>query len=154
MFRNVLNNNLYRPIISLSRQNQQLVRYLARFPGKKSTKQAITTNSASAIQGVPPPADDPWVEVKDKSSGQIYYWNTQTNETTALGEPKPKGISAAVPAPPQQQGSMMGGLASTVAEGFAFGVGSAVARNVVGSLFGGSSSSGSESSNDGDTWDV
>ena len=32
---------------------------------------------------------------------------------------------------------MMSGLGQTMAEGFAFGVGSSIARNVVGSFFGG-----------------
>ena len=32
-----------------------------------------------------------WVggQVKDASSGGVYYWNQATNETTAVGEPKP-----------------------------------------------------------------
>lgn len=30
-----------------------------------------------------------WTEVLDKTSGRRYYWNQQTNETTAVGEPKP-----------------------------------------------------------------
>ena len=36
------------------------------------------------------PADDPWEEVRDESTGQTYWWNVQTNETTALGAPKPQ----------------------------------------------------------------
>lgn len=45
-----------------------------------------------------------------------------------------------------------------VAEGFAFGVGSSIARHAVGSFFGGSSSSGSSSDSssgdDGGDWDI
>lgn len=92
----------------------------------------------------------------------IYYWNKLTNETTALGAPKP---TAGAPAPQQQQsGGMLSGLGGVMAEGFAFGVGSSIARNVVGSFFGGSSgSSGSSESSTGfddehhgddDSWDV
>lgn len=112
--------------------------------------------------------DDAWKEVKDPESGQIYFWNTVTNQTTALGEPKPtssvpgpSNSSVPAPAPPQQSGGMMSGLGGVVAEGFAFGVGSSLARHAVGSLFGGSSSSSSSNSlednssdSDGDSWDI
>ena len=41
-------------------------------------------------KAAPPPAlEDPWEEVKDETTGQTYWWNVHTNETTALGEPKP-----------------------------------------------------------------
>ncbi len=40
---------------------------------------------------------------------------------------------------PAQSGGMMSGIGSTIAQGFAFGAGSAVAHQVVGSMFGGSS---------------
>lgn len=60
------------------------------------------------IAGSVSPLSDPWTEVKDPASGQIYYWNKVTNETTALGAPKP---SAAAPQPqPQQQESMASSL--------------------------------------------
>jgi hypothetical protein len=46
------------------------------------------------------------------------------------------------PAVPQQQsGGMLAGLGATMAQGFAFGAGSAMARQAVNSVFGGSSSS-------------
>ena len=56
--------------------------------------------------------------------------NTVTDETTAIGAPRPTGPSAA--AVQQQSPSLM----STMAEGAAWGVGMSVARNVVGSMFG------------------
>ena len=36
----------------------------------------------------PPPStteNDPWEEVKDPQTGDIYWWNTETDETTAVG---------------------------------------------------------------------
>mmetsp|Transcript_26452 Transcript_26452/g.57712 ORF Transcript_26452/g.57712 Transcript_26452/m.57712 type:complete len:164 (-) Transcript_26452:473-964(-) len=35
-------------------------------------------------------ADDEWTEVVHQESGQIYYWNERTGETTQLGDPKPR----------------------------------------------------------------
>ena len=105
----------------------------------------------------PPPADDPWEEVRDETTGQTYWWNVQTNETTALGAPKPRLLgtsagdaNAASGAPPPVGqpmgsnavarpggGSMLGGFGSMVAEGMAFGTGSALAHRAIGSIFGG-----------------
>jgi hypothetical protein len=33
--------------------------------------------------------EDDWTEVIDKGTGQTYYWNQRTGETTSLGEDKP-----------------------------------------------------------------
>ncbi len=104
---------------------------------------------------------DPWVEVKDQSSGQVYFWNTKTNETTALGHPKPSSSSMTAPPPgdalaPQPApagGGITSGLGRVVAEGFAFGVGSSIARSVVGSMFGGDDGGGG-SDDSGDSFDV
>lgn len=106
----------------------------------------------ATAMSVPAPAplavQDAWTEVVDKQSGQIYYWNTVTNETTALGAPRPSDLSQQQP--PQQSGSVMGGLGRVVAEGFAFGVGSSVAHGLVGSMFGGSSSGSADAGDGGD----
>ena len=99
-------------------------------------------------KAAPPPAlEDPWEEVKDETTGQTYWWNVHTNETTALGAPKPTGPTSLAPSqqagapppvgqPPQQR-SMMGSFGSIVAEGMAFGTGSAIAHRAIGSIFGG-----------------
>lgn len=101
---------------------------------------------------IPKPLEfkDPWVEVLDKSSGQVYYWNQTTDETTAIGEPKPTDGNRSITTPAAPEPSMMGGLAGMVAQGAAFGVGSSLAHNALGSMFGGSSSSG-ESNGGGDS---
>jgi len=48
-------------------------------------------------------------------------------------------------APVQQSGSMLSGLGSTIAQGFAFGTGSAVAHQAVGAAVGAMSGGGSSS---------
>jgi hypothetical protein len=118
----------------------------------------------SSLQVTPaPPApsssnsiQEAWVEVKDPQSGQIYYWNKLTNETTHLGAPRPTTPSAqTVDNSAYQQPSLM----RTVAEGFSFGIGSSIARSVVGSFFGSDDSSGSigggsSSDDNDDSYDV
>ena len=86
---------------------------------------------------------DPWTEVKDKESGLTYWWNQQTNETTHLGATKPTLINELTPPGPAQQqlqtqpqqGGMLSGLGGVMAEGFAFGVGSSIARSAVNAIF-------------------
>ena len=85
---------------------------------KKSTGRKTSRGS---IKAPPPPKEivttddilNAWVDVVDKPSGQVYYWNTITNETTALGAPKPTASSLAQPAPQQQTES----LGSVMAQG-------------------------------------
>lgn len=87
---------------------------------------------------------DPWIQVKDDSSGQLYWWNQETNETTHLGAPKPTVNALGTPPPPQQQGSLIGELGGMVVQGMAFGTGSAIARSAVNAIF----DSGSDDSDD------
>jgi hypothetical protein len=112
-------------------------------PILRSKSKTSTNRGSKAVSAVPPPTlsiAESWVEVVDKPSGQIYYWNTITNETTPLGAEKPVGETAlANGAAPAGGGGVMGGLGRVVAEGFAFGVGSSVAHGLVGSMFGGHS---------------
>lgn len=68
-----------------------------------------------------------------------YWWNEVTDETTAVGDPKPETAYLA-----QQNDSSIGavapqqgGFGQTLKEGFAFGVGAGIARSVIGSMFGG-----------------
>lgn len=142
--------------VKCTERNLATIRRTGRKTGGVGTK-AVARVPPPAGGDIPAPAQDPWTEVRDPASGQIYYWNKATNETTALGAPKPSGIAA-----PQQQESLAGSLGRTVAEGFAFGVGSSVARSMVGSMFGGSShsdgggeaiSSGGDGG-EGDEWDI
>lgn len=107
----------------------------------------------AAAQAPPPPAaSDPWEEVRDETTGQSYWWNVQTNETTALGAQKPDpshpppgapppahgaGADPNALARPRSGGGMLGGFGAMVAEGMAFGTGSAIAHRAIGSIFGG-----------------
>jgi hypothetical protein len=114
--------------------------------GAKKPKSKESSLSPSA----PPPMEitDPneaWVPVTHKESGQVYYWNTITDQTTALGAPNPNRSASGPLATQMQQPQQQGGLGSVMMEGMAFGAGSAVAHQVVGSFFGSSGSSHSSS---------
>ena len=56
--------------------------------------------------------------------------------TTSLAPSQQQGAPPPVGQPPQQR-SMMGAFGSMVAEGMAFGTGSAIAHRAIGSIFGG-----------------
>ena len=64
--------------------------------GRKPTKKIVIKEKVVAT--AQKPVEEAWVSVKDEASGQIYWWNQVTNETTALGEPKPIGATRAVQA--------------------------------------------------------
>eukprot|EP00605_Chrysophyceae_sp_TOSAG23-4_P002965 GSChrysophyteH1.ASY1.ANO1.3267.1 assembled CDS len=133
--------------------NLQVAEFSSRRGGGRRRGRAGSDGSSIA-KTPPPPANaaDPWVEVKDER-GQIYYWNTETDETTAVGEPRPTGMTAAQ-AP---QGGAMAGFAGMVAQGMAFGTGSSLAHHAIGSLFGGGDDSGgSDDASGGDdgSWDI
>lgn len=124
---------------------------------RKDLVKASNTNPPGPANGIP---EDPWVSVLDKNSNQIYWWNQATNETTGLGAPRPQSGAVGPAVQPGQGGSMMGGLAGVVAEGMAFGVGSAIAHRAVGavasSMFGGGSDNtgGGGGGGDDDGWDI
>jgi WW domain len=105
--------------------------------GRRITKSA-SSSKKTGLAKAPPAATDPWVEVLDSKSGQVYFWNQKTDETTALGAPKPtlqnNAVAVSNEAPPTQ--SVVSGLGAVVVQGFAFGVGSSIARSVVGSILG------------------
>ena len=97
--------------------------------GRRPTSQdgAVATHPQGAVA-----VTDEWKEVKDETSGQLYYWNESTNETTALGEPRPGPEGRLVP---QQQQGDSGGL--NIKGMVAAGAGLGIAHAVVGSIFGG-----------------
>ena len=124
--------------------------------GKRTLKTPLrgkskpSTLRAPSPSAVPVAVEDAWTEVVDKASGQIYYWNTVTNETTALGAPKPGSSQIAPQQGAPQSGGMLKELGGVMAQGFAFGVGSSVAHSVVGSIFGGGGGHDDSSSGGGD----
>jgi len=117
-------------------------RSMARQPRGSAPPAALTRTP-------PPPKRDAWEEVTDPAGGALtYWWNTDTDAVTALGEPKPKpapGAAYPVPAPPSGPpgAPQRQGLGSVMAEGMAFGAGSSMARMAVGNIFGGGGSGGS-----------
>jgi len=82
-------------------------------------------------------AVEEWTAVRDDDTGEVYYWNRATNETTALGEPRP-GPEGRVPAhyrtPPQQAAA---GLGSSIIQIFAMGFGVSIGFAIIARIFGG-----------------
>ncbi|GBG31347.1 Hypothetical Protein FCC1311_075712 [Hondaea fermentalgiana] len=127
--------------------------------GKKHQEEDALATTSSA----PPPAtaeEDPWQPVTDKQTGLVYWWNTETNETTAVGVPKP-GSEAERQLMMQQQQQVgqyqQPSLGRTMAEGAAFGVGAGMGRSLFGSFFGGGGggddgSGGDMGGGDGEGW--
>jgi hypothetical protein len=102
------------------------------------------------------PTYGPWEPVLHKESGGIYYWNRQSNEVTAVGQLPPGVYSAPAGAVGQPQ---QPGLGRVLAEGAAWGVGmgmgSSIARGIVGSIFGGGGDDvpeAPEAPKEGDDW--
>jgi hypothetical protein len=141
-----------------SRLNQKFTAPFSRVSRGRKGRKAPDEDNIPPSAPPAPALTDPnlaWTEVRDKSTGQLYYWNTVTNETTALGAPNPTTMA---PSSPPQVGTLRG-LGSVMAEGLAFGTGSAIAHNVIGSMFGGHSSDsgnlgGGFSDSGGDSWDI
>jgi hypothetical protein len=151
---NVSNTNTNECVSVGVRNVRVITRNFSRFNRKGKGTNGTTAGVAVAhthSPTAPLPIKQEWTAVKDEASGEIYYWNETTNETTHLGAPNPNlSVNAVTPAPQESGGSggMMSGLGGMVAQGMAFGTGSAIAHNVIGSVFGGS---GDHSGDSGDS---
>jgi hypothetical protein len=67
------------------------IRTFARVKIDRTTNNSVTVSNSLVLKDQNTKVANPWVETKDpKGSGLIYYWNPNTNETTALGAPKPR----------------------------------------------------------------
>ena len=77
---------------------------------------------------------DPWVEVRDKASGGAYWWNQATNETTAVGAPRPMPGAPVLPFQTQGQAAMgaAGQFGTLVMMGAGMSIGFAMMRMVFG----------------------
>ena len=82
------------------------------------------------------PTYGPWKPVIHEPTGECYYWNTETNETTALNE-LPPGVVPPAPQTGQTAQTQGPGLGSTLLQGATFGVGAGMGQALVGSMFGG-----------------
>jgi hypothetical protein len=149
---NVSNTNTNECVSVGVRNVRVITRNFSRFNRKGKGTNGTTAGAAVTHSPTAPlPIKQEWTAVKDEASGEIYYWNETTNETTHLGAPNPNlSVNAVTPAPQESGGSggMMSGLGGMVAQGMAFGTGSAIAHNVIGSVFGGS---GDHSGDSGDS---
>ena len=140
--------------------------------GEAGGEAGLWLGEAGLARRSQPGAEKPaWEPVE--AEGGIYWWNVDTDETSAVGEPcpaiQPAAQNGQVPqqqggsplGQPQQGGGMMSGLGQTMAQGMAFGAGSSVAHSVMGSMFGGGGSSdaspmdnsSSDSYDGGDSYD-
>ena len=81
-------------LVALGPNISNIYREFATKFGRKPVKKIVIKKEAPAPQKT---YEESWVSVKDEASGQIYWWNQMTNETTSLGEPKPVGPRAVQP---------------------------------------------------------
>lgn len=107
----------------------------------KPTPKANIPPQANAPPAPAPPATaidvGPWTEVHDKASGQSYWCNKQTSQTTALGAPRPSDV--APPPPPQGTAPVAsggGGLGAALMDGLAWGVGTSMASRLMDGIMG------------------
>jgi hypothetical protein len=68
--------------------------------------------------------------VTDKQSGQIYWWNEDSGETTALGEPRPGPEGRVAALTPPRLGSATAGLLGLVGVGAGMGLVFGVLRHL------------------------
>ncbi|GBF94494.1 hypothetical protein Rsub_07028 [Raphidocelis subcapitata] len=61
-------------------------------PGEQAEQQQQLQQQAQEQQQQPArgAAESDWTEVVDEQTGQTYFWNESTGETTELGEPRPR----------------------------------------------------------------
>ena len=78
---------LYAPNRSFARG-----RIAGKVRSKRLSKKDTNVLKVKGSDAAPPPPHDPWQAVTDKDSGLVYWWNTETDETTELGAPKPTSI--------------------------------------------------------------
>ena len=64
---------------------------------------------------------------------KVYWWNKETNETTALGAPKPTSVAPqdANAAAPAGGGGFMGAMAQGMASGVGFSMASRMMDSVI-----------------------
>ena len=123
---------LRRGIVRLARQS-------AGSGGRAGAGGAASNSSGGKIT----PVEDDWTEVTHES-GQSYWWNEKTNQTTQLGAPKPQSgppppAGAAPPPPPAAAAGGMqgrGGLMGAIQEGLAHGVGFSMASRMMDGIMG------------------
>ncbi|KAK9853870.1 hypothetical protein WJX84_000119 [Apatococcus fuscideae] len=88
-------------------------------PGPSGPKKPRARSSQLVTQ--PPPSD--WTPVVDEQTKLTYYWNQNTGETTALGEPLPGPEGRRVATPVTSSAPSLLGLVGTGAGfGLVFGI--------------------------------
>jgi len=133
-----------------------VLRALARRARARAPSTRVAARAFASRRAPPPPmttVDELWEEVVDARTGQKYYWQVITDETTPLGAPRPTTYSAIDPtmpaparsganAPPPSRdlgmttGSAAGGFGSMIAQGAAWGMGSSLGHRAIGGIFG------------------
>eukprot|EP00873_Tetraselmis_striata_P010975 jgi/Tetstr1/431239/TSEL_002058.t1 len=94
----------------------------SRAPENSSSSKEVAPSVGEAKHG--------WAPVRDPATGGTYYWNKATNETTAVGEPRP-GLGGRT-APASSGGSMLGSIGTLMC----LGAGVAIAGTAVRMLLG------------------
>ena len=94
----------------------------AALAGRHHRAPVPSSKASNALQQQPSTASDDWTPVVHKETGLTYFWNTKTNQTTALGAPQPGSPADRALAQRSRPAGVVQSVAGLVAAGAGIGL--------------------------------